>query len=87
MKIGLVFALVLLTSLSAQEVSAPVLSELQRLQIQVLVKDLELAQLRAQMAQRDFEATRTKLTALAARLQVEGYTLDLQAGTYTKGTP
>lgn len=60
----------------------PVLTDVQRLKIQNLSLRLELAQLKAQAAQRDFDAARVEITALVASFQVEGYTLDLATLTY-----
>ena len=48
---------------------------------------IELAQLRAQAAQREFDGARDELQKLVVSLKVEGYTLDLQSLTYTKDTP
>ena len=71
---------VLLGALVALPVAseAPTLSEVQRLQITALLQRIELAQLKAQLAQRDFESAKAELVALTGRLQVDGYELELQ---------
>ena len=61
---------------------APTLSELQRLQIGVLVQRLEIAQLKAQLAQREFDAAKAELSALTDGLKVDGYELELQPPRY-----
>jgi hypothetical protein len=65
----------------------PTLTEVQRLQIQTLAQKLEIAQLKAQAAQRDFDSARDELSKLVVALKVEGYTLDLQTLSYTKDPP
>jgi len=68
MRIVLV-ALLFVGALSAQEVKAPpVLTDVQRLQLQYMSQQVELAQLR--------------FTNLVLTLQIKGYTLDLQTLTY-----
>jgi hypothetical protein len=66
---------------------APVLSEVNRLKVQNLAQRIELAQLHAQAAQREFDQARDELTKLVMGLKVEGYTLDLQSMTYVKDPP
>jgi hypothetical protein len=74
--------------LCAGQAAAPTLTEIQRLQIQNLSQKLEIAQLRAQAAQRDFDAAREQLTALLQTLTVDGYDLDVSTLTYRpKPTP
>jgi hypothetical protein len=63
---------------------APTLTDVQKLQIQNIAQRIEIAQLRAQQAQRDFDAANADAQKLIAALQVPGYTLDLQTLTYTK---
>lgn len=53
----------------------PPLSDVQRLTLQVKVKDLQLAQLR-------FEMLKADLTAYAKSLERDGYELDVDTGTY-----
>jgi hypothetical protein len=65
----------------------PALTEVSRLQLQNLAQRIELAQLRAQAAQRDFDTARDELGKLVVSLKVDGYTLDLQTLTYTKTPP
>jgi hypothetical protein len=67
-----------------QDKAAPTLSEIQKLQIQNVAQRIELAQLRAQAAQREFEAARGDLSKLITTLKVEGYTLDLETLSYRK---
>lgn len=62
----------------------PELTEVQRLQLQVQMQRIEIAQLRAQAAQRDFDEARNELQKLATSLQVAGYDLDLQRLVYVK---
>ncbi len=77
----LVFLLGLGLSMRAQA-PPPDLSEVQRLQLQVLSQQIELAQLRAQQAQADFDKARTALTTLLQTLAQPGYDLDLQRLVY-----
>jgi hypothetical protein len=63
-------------------VSAPTLTDVQKLQIQNLAQRMEIAQLRAQQAQQDYDAARKDAAALVQTLQVPGYTLDLQTLNY-----
>jgi len=65
----------------------PELSEVNRLKLQNLTQRLELAQLRAQAAQREFDGARDEIGKLVLTLKVEGYTLDLQTLAYTKDPP
>lgn len=62
--------------------TAPVLTELQQLHLRVALQTIELAQLRAQLAQRDFEQARTRLAALVADAAHPGYELDLATLTF-----
>lgn len=61
----------------------PALTEVQRLTIQNLSQQLEIAQLKAQAAQRDFDAARASIATLVKNLQVPGYTLDLNTLSYS----
>lgn len=65
----------------------PALTEVQKLTLQTLLQRIEIAQLRAQAAQRDFEQARDEAQKLLSVLQVPGYTLDLQTGVYTVTPP
>jgi len=65
----------------------PALSEIEKLKIDNLAKRLEIAQLKAQNAQADFDKARTEITQLVASLQKDGYELDLQTLTYKKVEP
>lgn len=60
----------------------PALTELQRLQVQTLTQAIEIAQLKALAAKRDFDEAKQSLQALVQQLQRPGYTLDLQTMTY-----
>jgi hypothetical protein len=62
----------------------PALTELHKLTLQNLGQRIELAQLRAQVAQVEFDKARTEIAALVQSLQVQGYDLDLQALTYIR---
>ena len=62
----------------------PRVTELQRLQLQEQLHLMEIAQLKAQAAQRDFDLARAALTKLVQAMQVEGYTFDLQTQTYQR---
>lgn len=85
----LVFAIGMMTQQGPPpgDPKAPVLTEVQKLQLQNLTQRLEIAQLRMQAAQADFQAARTEIETLVKSLQVEGYNLDLQSLTYTKKPP
>jgi len=61
---------------------APELTETDRLRIIALSQAMEIAQLKAQAAQRDYVQAREELRTVAARLERPGYTLDLQTLTY-----
>lgn len=76
--------LVLTAPVLAQDAQAPTLTEVQRLKVQTLAQRMEIAQLRAQQAQRDFDDARAQLATLLQSLQVEGYVLDLSTLTYRK---
>ncbi len=65
------------------DTAPPTLSEIEKLKIDNLAKRLEIAQLKAQNAQADFDKARTEITALVQSLQKDGYDLDLQTFTYT----
>ena len=76
-------ALVLLAAAAfAQGGEAPTLSDAQRWQLTALTQRLELAQLRAQIAQRDFDAAKSELIAVAKQLERDGYELDLSTIAY-----
>lgn len=79
----IVLILLSVISVTAQE-DIPVLTEVQKLQLQNLAQQLELAQLKAQLAQRDFDAARDSITRLTQSLQIPGYTLNLQSFSYVK---
>lgn len=78
--IGLLFMI----SLMIQPPAPPALTEIQKLQLQNIAQRIEIAQLRYQAAQREFDGAREDLTKLMATLKVEGYTLDLATLTYQK---
>lgn len=75
--------LVLPLAIGAQD-SSPLLSETERLKIQVNVQRLEIAQLKAQAAQAEFDKAREDFNRLVLTLQKDGYTLDLEKLVYTK---
>ena len=66
------------------KLTLPQLSDVQKLTIRNLALTLDNAQLRAQQAQRDFDAAREAIGKLVQSLQVDGYTLDLQRLEYVK---
>lgn len=72
--------LVSVVAVSAAE--TPTLTDLQRAQVAALTARLENAQLRIELAKRDFEAVKTELLTLARSLERAGYTLDLSTGQY-----
>ena len=61
----------------------PVLSEVNRLQLQNHLQRLEISQLKAQAALRDFEVAKTDLSRLMEKLKVDGFNLDVTTMTYT----
>ncbi len=75
---------VTMASHTGRAADPPVLTETQKLQIQNLAQQLEIAQLRAAAAQQQFTNAKDELTRLLTSLKVEGYDLDLQTFTYTK---
>lgn len=66
------------------EAAGPVLTDVQKLQLQNLSLQLEIAQLKYQIAQKDFDTTKADITKLVQSLQVSGYTLNLQNLVYIK---
>lgn len=86
--LAFIFAVLLAGSFTAvaqeEDVKPPELTEVQKLRIRVLTQRLEIAQLRSQMAQRDFDTAKTELTQLMQSLTVGDYTLDLETMTYTR---
>lgn len=64
--------------------AAPALTLEQKQAVQILAQRIELAQLRAQAAQTEFEKARAEVAQLVQSLQKDGYDLDLQTMTYTK---
>lgn len=85
----LVFLAVALGAAQAGQSSAvaPALSDLQRLQLMTVAQRIEIAQLKAQAAQRDFDQARQEWSALVTALQVEGFTFDPSTGTYRAKAP
>lgn len=89
---SLVFTLLLVVTVQAQSTptqstptqSTPTLTEVQRLQLQTIAQRIEIAQLKAQAAQREFDVARGDLTRLMDALKVAGYTLDLGTMNYQK---
>lgn len=67
--------------------AAPALSEVQRLKFQTIAQRIEIAQLKAQAAQAEFEKARADLAKLVDESKVDGYTLDLTTLTYVKKEP
>lgn len=65
-----------------QTTSAPTLSDVDRLSLQNLALVMEVAKLRAEVAQRDYDQARERLRALVQAAERPGYVLDLQTLTY-----
>lgn len=65
----------------------PVLSEVNRLKLQVISQKIELAQLKAQAAQREFDDARTELSSVLKSLEVPGWTFDIQTLSYKRRDP
>ncbi len=63
---------------------APTLTVEQKQAIQILAQRIELAQLRAQAAQTEFDKARGELAAVLKSLQKDGFDLDLQSMAYVK---
>jgi len=70
-------------SVAAAEKAAPTLTTEQKQAIQIQAQRIEIAQLRAQAAQAEFDKARTEIAALVQSLQKEGFDLDLQTLSYT----
>jgi hypothetical protein len=64
----------------------PALSEMQRLQLTTVGQRIEIAVLKAQAAQRDFDAAVADRAALVRSLWVEGFELDLSTLSYRPAT-
>jgi hypothetical protein len=64
--------------------TAPTLTDVQKLTIQNLAQRIEIAQLRAQQAQAEFDKARQAIGKLVQSLQVEGYELRLETLEYVK---
>lgn len=79
-----VFAALLLVVPFAQDKPAPALTVEQKQAIQILAQRIELAQLRAQAAQSDFDKARGELAGLLQSLHKDGFDLNLQTMEYTK---
>lgn len=60
----------------------PELTDLQKSQIQNLLQARVIADLKAQLAKKDFDAANAALVMFAQSLQVDGYTLNLQTLSY-----
>lgn len=82
-----VVGLLLLQAAPQPPSADPVLTNEQKLQLQTVAQRLEIAQLKAQMAQKDFDAARTELQVLMKMLEKEGYTLDFEKLAYVKNPP
>jgi hypothetical protein len=62
---------------------APALTDVQKLSIAGLAKDMQIAQLQAQAAQAAYAKALAELQQMVTALQVPGFDLDLQTMTYT----
>lgn len=78
------FALCLLLEapIAGQSKPAPVLSDVDRLRLQNLALAMEVAKLRAEVAQRDYDQTREAARALLQQLERPGFTFDPSTLTY-----
>jgi hypothetical protein len=65
----------------------PTLKDTEKLQLQVISQKLEIAQLKAQAAQSDFDRARDEWSKLVLSLQKDGYTLNLEKLEYVKVPP
>jgi hypothetical protein len=65
------------------EAAKPALTDVQKLSISNLAKDMQIAQLQAQAAQAAYAKALADLQQLVTALQVPGFDLDLQTMTYT----
>jgi hypothetical protein len=63
-------------------VAPPTLTDVQRLQVQVLVQRLEIAQLKARAIEQEFETVKARLLEVSKALEVPGYELNLNTLTY-----
>ena len=81
-RLAVVLLLVFVAVPAHGQSGAPTVPELDQLRIRVQVQAIEIAQLRAQAAQRDFDQAREQLRVLVAGLERPGYTLDMQTLTY-----
>jgi multidrug efflux pump subunit AcrA (membrane-fusion protein) len=61
---------------------SPELTDVQKLQITNLIKDMQLAQLQIELAQRNYQASSEAAKSLVQSLQKECYELDIQTMTY-----
>lgn len=90
---GLVACAAMLTlgAVVAHSADRPVLTDVAKLQIQQVTLQMQIAQLQAQVAERDYAAARTRLERLLAQTAQDGYVLDLTTLTYQpvaeSGTP
>jgi len=67
--------------------TAPVLAEVDVLRYKTHIQQMQIAQLQAQAAQRDFDAAKTAVLEMEHRLARPGYTLDWQRGVYVRANP
>lgn len=81
-RLAVVLLLVFVAAPVLGQSGAPTVPELDQLRIRVQVQAIEIAQLKAQAAQRDFTQAQEQLRGLVQSLQREGFTLDLQTLTY-----
>lgn len=67
----------------AVETLVPALNTEQKQALQIQAQRIEIAQLKAQAAQAEFDKARTEIATLVQSLQRDGFDLDLQTLTYT----
>jgi hypothetical protein len=86
-RLAIALYIILFSVFGNAQIAAPALSGTEKLQIQVIAQRIEIAQLRAQAAQAEFDRAREEFTKLIASLQKDGYTLDIQKMEYVKKEP
>jgi hypothetical protein len=70
------------TPVQPAEATTPTLTEVERLRIQVALQRFQIAQLRLEGVQREWEEARQALLARLKEVEREGYELDLETLTY-----
>jgi len=84
MSMFVLLAMLVLQTQAPSPSKEPVLNEVGKLKLQNVSQRIELAQLKFQAAQREYEAARGDLLKLLDELKVDGYTLKLETLSYQK---